>query len=104
MKANALRWLRGEFSTKTEAKSALRVGVIIDDDSWYDYIKLLARFISSVGYKGLIVFIDEAVNLYKITQTVSRQNNYEKLLAMYNDAMPGKAEYMAILVGGTLQF
>lgn len=104
MKANALRWLRGEFSTKTEAKSALRVGVIIDDNSWYDYLKLLARFVSSIGYKGLIVFIDEAVNLYKITQTVSRQSNYEKLLAMYNDAMQGKAEYMVILIGGTPQF
>jgi hypothetical protein len=104
MKANALKWLRGEFTTKTEAKSALRVGMIIDGDSWYDYIKLLARFVSSVGYKGLIVFIDEAVNLYKITQTVSRQNNYEKLLAIYNDTMQGKVVYMGILVGGTPQF
>jgi len=104
MKANALRWLRGEFATKTDARAALRVGVIIDDDTWYDYLKLLAGFVSSIGYRGLIVVIDEAVNLYKITQTVSRTNNYEKLLAMFNDTMQGKAEHLGVLVGGTPQF
>lgn len=104
MKNNALRWLRGEFNTKTEARAALKVGVMIDDDSWYDYLKLLANFVSAIGYRGLILFIDEAVNLYKITQTVSRQNNYEKLLAMYNDTMQGKASHLGILVGGTPQF
>ncbi|MGB7442424.1 MAG: ATP-binding protein [Coleofasciculaceae cyanobacterium] len=103
-KEAALRWLRGEFANKTEAKSALGVRVIIDDETWYDYIKLFAKFISDIGYKGLIVLLDEAVHLYKITHTRSRQGNYDKLLAMFNDTMQGKAEYLGILVGGTPQF
>ncbi|TLD41917.1 MAG: putative ATP /GTP binding protein [Candidatus Jettenia ecosi] len=104
LKASALRWLRGEFTTKTEAHSALGVRVIIDDESWYDYIKILAKFVSDIGYKGLLVIIDEAVNLYKITNTVSRQNNYEKLLTVFNDTMQGKAERLGILMAGTPQF
>lgn len=104
LKDAALRWLRGEFTTKTEARQALGVRVIINDSDWYDYVKLMARFIASIGYQGLLVLIDEAVNLYKITHTVSRNNNYEKLLTMFNDTMQGKAEHLAILLGGTPQF
>ncbi|MBV7339311.1 ATP-binding protein [Chloroflexi bacterium TSY] len=100
----ALRWLRGEFNTKTEAREALGVRVIVTDDDWYEYIKLFASFIASIGYKGLIILIDEAVNLYKITHTVARNNNYEKLLTMFNDTMQGKARHLNIVVGGTLQF
>jgi len=105
LKNAALRWLRGEFNTKTEAREAsLGVRIIIDDESWHDYVKLMAGFVSSLGYKGLLVLIDEAVNLYKITNTVSRQNNYEKLLAMFNDTMQGKAEHLGFVVAGTPQF
>ena len=100
----ALRWLRGEFAVKSEAKSALGVRVIIDDDSWYDYIKLFAKFVADIGYKGLFILIDEAVHLYKITHTVSRQNNYDKLLALFNDSMQGRAENLGILMGGTPDF
>ncbi|WP_426334703.1 ATP-binding protein [Paenibacillus silvae] len=103
-KQSALRWLRGEYATKTEAKKELSVGVIIDDDNWYDYFKLWSEFTARVGYKGLLLFIDEAVNLYKITNSVSRQSNYEKLLTMFNDTMQGKAEHLGIFVGGTPQF
>ncbi|MFE6073662.1 ATP-binding protein [Paenibacillus sp. NPDC057886] len=103
-KQAALRWLRGEFATKTEAKKELAVGVIIDDDNWYDYFKLWSEFTARIGYKGLLLFIDEAVNLYKITNSVSRQSNYEKLLTMFNDTMQGKAEHLGIFVGGTPQF
>ncbi|MDT0122672.1 ATP-binding protein [Paenibacillus sp. RRE4] len=104
LKQSALRWLRGEFATKTEAKKELSVGVIIDDDNWYDYFKLWSEFTARIGYKGLLLFIDEAVNLYKITNSVSRQSNYEKLLTMFNDTMQGKAEHLGIFVGGTPQF
>ncbi|MFB5675351.1 ATP-binding protein [Paenibacillus terreus] len=104
IKEAALRWLRGEYATKTEARSELGAGVIIDDDSWYDYIKLWSEFMARIGYKGLLLFIDEGVNLYKITNSVSRQNNYEKLLTMFNDTMQGQAEYLGIFVGGTPQF
>lgn len=103
-KQAALRWLRGEYPTKTEARKDLGVGVIIDDDSWYDYIKLWSEFTSAIGYKGLLLFIDEGVNLYKITNSISRQSNYEKLLTMFNDTMQGKAEHLGIFMGGTPQF
>jgi hypothetical protein len=100
----ALRWLRGEFATKSEARAALGVRVIIDDDTWYDYLKLLARFVADIGYKGLIVILDEAVHLYKIQNPVSRQNNYDKLLALFNDAMQGRVTHLGTLIGGTPQF
>ena len=104
LKSAALRWLRGEFSTKTEAREHLDVRVIITDGVWYDYLKLLARLVTDMGYKGLLLLIDEAVNLYKITHSVSRNNNYEKLLSMFNDTMQGKAANLGIVMGGTPQF
>lgn len=101
-----LRWLRGEYSTRTEARSALGVRTlsVIGDDNWYDHVKLIAAFVRLAGYKGLAVFIDEGVNLYKIVNRVSREQNYEKILAMYNDALQGRAEGLMIVMGGTPQF
>jgi hypothetical protein len=104
LKNASLRWLRGEYNTKTEAKIALGVRVIIDDDTWYDYIKLLAKFVAEIGYKGLLVFMDEAVNLYQISTTVTREKNYNRLLAMFNDTMQCKAENLGIFIGGTTKF
>jgi hypothetical protein len=101
LKSAAIRWLRGEYNTKTEARKALNVRVIIDDGNWYDYIKLIASFVKHIGYEGLVIFIDEAVNLYKIDHPVSRKNNYERLLAIYNDALQGKAQYLGVLFGAT---
>ena len=105
-KSACLRWLRGEFSTKTEAKVALgfSVSTIIDDDNWYDYIKLQAALFVKLGYSGLVVFIDECVNLYKIPNRISREANYEKLLAIFNDTLQGKAKNIAFIFGGTPQF
>ncbi len=104
LKDAALRWLRGEFTTKTEARAALGVRTYIDDESWYEHVKLLASFAAAVGYRGLLVLIDEAVNLYKLTHSAARLANYEKLLAMFNDTMQGKAGHLGIVVGGTSQF
>lgn len=104
LKGAALRWLRGEFSTKIEAKAALGVRVIIDDDSWYDYIKLLAKFVAEIGYKGFIILLDEAVNLYQISTTVTREKNYNRLLGIFNDVMQCKAEHLGVIVGGTTKF
>jgi len=105
-KSACLRWLRGEFSTKTEARQALgfSVSCIIDDDNWYDFIKLWAALVRRMGYRGLVVFIDECVNLYKISHRVSRENNYEKILSMFNDALQGRAPGLAVVFGGTPQF
>ncbi len=104
-KVAALRWLRGEYATKTEAREALgsAVRVMIDDDTWYDYLKLLAGFVTAIGYRGLIVIVDEAVNLYKISHTQARLSNYEKLLTILNDCLQGKARNIGILFGGTPQ-
>ena len=101
-----LRWLRGEFSSKTEARHELgfSVSVIIDDENWYDFLKLWAAMSKNMGYRGLVVFIDECVNLYKITHRVSRENNYEKILAMFNDTLQGRAPGLALVLGGTPQF
>ncbi len=104
LKGAALRWLRGEFSTKIEAKAALGVRVIIDDDSWYDYIKLLAKFVAEIGYKGILVLVDEAVHLYQISTTVTREKNYNRLLGIFNDIMQCKAEHLGIVIGGTTKF
>ncbi len=101
-----LRWLRGEFSTKTEARHELgfSVSVIIDDENWYDFLKLWAVLVRFIGYRGLIVLIDECVNLYKINHRVSRENNYEKILAMFNDTLQGRAPGLGLILGGTPQF
>ncbi len=105
-KSACLRWLRGEFSTKTEARAALgfSVSCIIDDDNWYNFIKLFALLCEKLGYSGLILFIDECVNLYKIPNRISREANYEKLLAIFNDTLQGKAKYLGVIFGGTPQF
>ena len=102
-KAKVVRWFRGEYALKSEARQALGVNMIITDDDWYDYLKLFAVFFRLAGYSGMMIMIDEQVNIYKITNSVTRQNNYEKLLAMYNDTLQGKARYLGILMGATPQ-
>lgn len=102
-KAKVVRWFRGEYTLKREAKDELGVNIIITDDDWYDYLKIFAVFFRMAGYTGMMLFIDELVNLYKIPNSISRQYNYEKLLAMYNDTLQGKAQYLGILMGATPQ-
>ena len=102
-KGAVLRWFRAEYETKKEAKEALGVGVIVTDDDWYDYLKLFAMFFRLSGYTGMLIVIDELVNLYKIPNSVTRQYNYEKLLTMYNDVLQGKARYFGVLMGATPQ-
>ena len=105
-KTACLRWLRGEYSTKTEAVSNLgfRVSTIINDDNWYGFIKLFANLSVKLGYAGFVLFIDECVNLYKIPNRISREANYEKLLAIFNDTLQGKASGLGVIFGGTPQF
>ena len=103
MKMKIVRWFRGEYTLKREAKEDLGVSLIITDDDWYDYLKIFAVFFRLAGYAGMMIMIDELVNLYKIPNAVTRQYNYEKLLTMYNDALQGKARYLGILMGATPQ-
>jgi hypothetical protein len=102
-KANVTKWFRGEYRNKTEARRELGVGIVIGDDDWYDYLKILATFLVGAGYKGLVILLDEMVNLYKIPNAVSRQYNYEKVLTMYNDTLQGKAHHLGIIMSGTPQ-
>ncbi|GBG04848.1 ATP-binding protein [Lactobacillus rodentium] len=102
-RAKVIKWFRGEYSRKTEAKNELGVNIIISDDDWYEYIKLFAMFFRQAGYAGLMVMVDELVNIYKIPNSISRQYNYEKMLTMYNDALQGKAKYLGIIMGATPQ-
>ena len=100
-KDNVLRWFRGEYQNKRDAKRDLGVNIIVSDEDWYEYIKLFAIFAKQAGYKGLLVLCDEMINLSKISNKISRVNNYEKLLSMYNDTLQGKAKYLGIIMGAT---
>ena len=102
-KGKVVKWFRGEYATKSEARQELGVTVIITDDDWYEYLKLMAVFFRLAGYRGMLIFVDELVNIYKIPNAISRQYNYEKLLTMYNDTLQGKAQYLGILMSGTPQ-
>ena len=104
LKNNALRWLRGEFTSKADARSALDVRTIIDDASVYDHLKLLAHFVRLAGYAGLLVCLDEMVNLYKLAHTQSRNANYEQILRILNDSLQGNSVGLGFLLGGTPEF
>ena len=103
MKMKVVRWFRGEYALKKEARDELGVNIIITDDDWYDYLKLFAVFFRLAGYSGMMIMIDELVNIYKIPNAITRQYNYEKMLTMYNDTLQGKAKYLGILMGATPQ-
>lgn len=104
LKSDAVRWLRAEYSTRTEARQALGVRRIIDDANVYDHLKLMARFIRLAGYSGLLVALDEMVNLFKLTSTQARRSNYEQILGILNDTLQGNAVGLGFLMGGTPEF
>ncbi len=104
LKVDAVRWLRGEFSTKTDARQALGVRSIVTDSNVYDYLKLFSLFVRQAGYGGLLVMLDEMVNLYKLSSKKARVSNYEQILRMLNDCLQGSAEYIGFLFGGTPDF
>ena len=102
-KAKVLKWFRGEYGTKTEARQELGVHMVITDDDWYEYLKLFACFLKQAGYAGMLILIDELVNIYKIPNAITRQYNYEKILTMYNDTMQGKAQHLGLILCGSPQ-
>ena len=99
-----LRWLKGEYDLKSDVRRDLGLTNMVNDANWYDFIKIWAEFCSRIGYRGLVVFTDEGVILYKIQNRVSRSNNYERLLSMFNDIMQGKASHLSMYVCGTPEF
>jgi hypothetical protein len=104
LQSHAVRWLRGEFATKTEARAALGVRTIIEDSSFYDQLKVMARFTRLAGYGGLLVCLDEMVNLYKLTSSRAREANYEQILRILNDVLQHPPEGFGVLMGGTPEF
>ena len=102
-KAKVVKWFRGEYQYKTEVRTELGVNILITDDNWYEYIKLFASFLRNSGYGGLVILIDELVNIYKIPNSITRQYNYEKILTIYNDTLQGKARYLGVIMCGTPQ-
>ena len=103
MKSNVLKWFRGEYPSRKEAKDELGINFIVTDETWYDFLKIFAAFLVGAGYKGMLVIIDELVNIFKIPNYITRANNYEKILTMYNDVLQGKASHIGFLMGGTPQ-
>lgn len=101
LKSDAVRWLRGEFATRTDARAALGVRSIVDDTSFYDHLKLIARFVRLAGFTGLLVCLDEMVNLYKLAHTGARKSNYEQVLRIVNDCLQGHVEGLGFCFGGT---
>ena len=104
LKSNAIRWLRAEYTTKTDARNDLGVRTIISDDHFYDALKLMSLFVQQAGYKGLLVNLDEMVNLYKLHSKQARTANYEQILRILNDCLQGTAENLGFLLGGTPEF
>lgn len=103
MKSNVLKWFRGEYPSRKEAKEDLGINFIVNDETWYDFLKIFATFLVGAGYKGMLVIVDELVNIFKIPNSITRANNYEKILTMYNDVLQGKASHIGFLMGGTPQ-
>lgn len=104
LKACAIKWLRAEYSTKTDARNDLGVRTIISDAFFYDALKIMSLFVRQAGYSGLLVNLDEMVNLYKLSNTQARKSNYEQILRILNDCLQGNAEYIGFLLGGTPEF
>ncbi len=104
LKSAALRWLRGEYATRTDARAALGVRTIVDDASVYDHLKLFSVFVREAGYAGLLVCLDEMVNLYKLSNSQARKSNYEQILRILNDILQGTASHIGFLLGGTPEF
>lgn len=104
LSADVIRWLRAEFSTKKEAYQSLKVRSIIDDSSFYDYLKLMALFVAQAGYSGLLVNLDEMVNLHKLSHHQTRISNYEQILRILNDCLQGSAGHIGFLLAGTPDF
>jgi P-loop Domain of unknown function (DUF2791) len=101
LKSDAVRWLRGEFSTRTDARAALGVRTVVDDNNFYDHLKLLGRFVRLAGYAGLVVCLDEMVNLYKLGHAGARRSNYEQVLRIVNDSLQGNVAGLGMYFGGT---
>lgn len=104
LRRSALKWLKGEYRTKTEARQDLGVREIVNDLNYYDMLKNFCRLFVSMGYSGFMINLDEAINLYKISTANMRAKNYEKVLSIFNDCFQGKVSNLFINFAGTKDF
>ena len=104
LKGAALRWLRAEYTLKTEAREALGVRSIVDDAGVYDHLKAISRLVRVAGYEGTLIVLDEMVNLYKLVNSQARNSNYEQILRIVNDVLQGSVERLGFYFGGTPDF
>jgi len=104
LQRRTLRWLRGEYGTRTEARGDLGVREIINDANWYHYLKIVSQFVKEIGYSGLVINFDEAINLYKIIHPQAREKNYETILHLFNDTLQGNVEGLYLTISGTNEF
>jgi hypothetical protein len=104
LQESALRWLKGQYTAKTDSLRDLGIRDIITDSNYYDMLKNFAELFVAAGYQGFVINLDEAINLYKLAQSQTREKNYERILSIYNDCMQGRAKSMFVNFGGTRRF
>jgi hypothetical protein len=104
LRRNALKWLKGEYRTKTEARQDLGVREIINDLNFFDMLRNFGKLFVQIGYSGFMINLDEAINLYKISMASMREKNYEKILTLYNECFQGKTQHLFINIAGTKEF
>lgn len=104
LRRSALKWMKGEYRTKIEARQDLGVREIVNDLNYYDMLKNFCRLFVSMGYSGFMINLDEAINLYKISTANMRAKNYEKILSIFNDCFQGKVANLFINFAGTKEF
>jgi hypothetical protein len=98
----ALRWLKAEYSIRTEAKENLGVRRIIGDEDIYNALKLFAAFCKLAGYNGLLVILDELSALtHRLSLARMRQANVQVLLTIINEVFQGGVSGLGFLLAGT---
>lgn len=104
LKDRVLRWLKAEYTTKTDSLRDLGVREFINDSSFFNTLKLYSILVQKAGYSGLLVCMDEMVNLYKISNSVSRKANYEEILNILNNTLQGTLSHIGFILSGTPEF
>ena len=104
LKNCVLRWLKAEYTTKTDCLRDLGVREFINDASFFNTLKLYSILVQKAGYGGLMICLDEMVNLYKISNSVSRKANYEEILNILNNTLQGTLSHIGFIMSGTPEF
>jgi hypothetical protein len=104
LQSSAVRWLRGEFSTKVVANKELGVRTIIYDENIYDSFKALAYLVRAAGFSGMVVVLDEMVSLFGLQNAQARKQNYDQVFRIFNDGLQGNTTGIGFVMCGTPEF